>query len=284
MLDTTRSIIELMRWHRPVGTLLLLFPTLCALVLASKGLPTLDLTLIFIVGCFCMRSAGCVVNDIFDREFDAQVERTKNRPLASNRLTVPTAWLIFAILTSVSAGLLFFVNMQTRWLALLGLILAVCYPLAKRITYFPQVVLGVAFSWGILLASTAAQGKITIPIWILFAASFFWIIAYDTIYAMMDQADDQRIGIKSSALWIGDRIQLLQGVLFSVVWLLLAWLGLWLELGIAYFGIVSCIGVAFVLQARLPHGTKRNTLQRWFNANQWLWLALLVGLIIGHLE
>ena len=275
------AIAELMRWHKPIGTTLLLFPTLAALVLASDGLPPLDLLIVFSLGCLLMRSAGCVVNDIFDRKIDALVDRTKNRPLASGRLSVNTAWILFCTLTAISASLLAFLNPPTRWLAVAGIGIAIVYPLSKRFTYFPQAVLGVAFSWGILMASTAVTGTITQGIWFLFVASFFWIFAYDTIYAMMDLDDDRQIGVKSAAVKVGKNVRNLIAAMYGLAALTLLLLGYFSDLNLLYIGAIAALICLFGYFVSQLNDSSPAHLQKLFNANQWGWLLVLIGVSVG---
>ena len=281
MVDKAVAIVELMRWHRPVGITLLWFPTLCGLWLAAgDSYPPFNLVLVFSLGCILMRSAGCVVNDIFDRKIDPHVARTKSRPLASGRLSVKTAWFMFVILCLASASLLFYLNFFTKLLAFVGLLIATLYPLAKRITFFPQAVLGIAFSWGILMASTAVTNEITNSVWTLFVASFFWVFAYDTIYALMDEPDDSKINVKSTAVRFREQVRPLLGFLYGVAWLILIALGFTAGLGVYYFSAVGLVGVAFVWQIFKVKGATMFSLQRLFNFNQWLWLLILIGIVL----
>lgn len=227
-----------------------------------------------------MRSAGCVVNDIFDREIDPHVERTKSRPLASGRLSLKTAWFMFVLLCIASASLLFYLNPATRYLALAGMLVAMVYPLLKRITYFPQAALGVAFSWGILMASTAVVGKITHASWLLFAVSFFWVFAYDTIYAKMDEPDDSKIGIKSTAVRFRENIRELLGFLYGSAWILLIVLGITAGFGCKYFIATTMVGVVFIVFISIVKDASPPTLQRLFNFNQWAWLMILMGVVL----
>ena len=281
MVEKALAIAQLMRWHRPVGITLLWFPTLCGLWIASgDSNPPFHLILVFSLGCVLMRSAGCVVNDIFDRNIDPHIARTKTRPLASGRLSVKTAWFIFVVLCLASASLLLYLNFFTQLLAIIGLLIATLYPLAKRITFFPQAVLGVAFSWGILMASTAVANEISNSVLTLFVASFFWVFAYDTIYAMMDEPDDSKIDVKSTAVKFKDHIQPLLGFLYVLAWLLLIALGLTAGFGIYYFSITSLVGALFAWQiVRVKYATSFR-LQRLFNSNQWLWLLILIGIVL----
>lgn len=281
MVEKVLAIAQLMRWHRPVGITLLWFPTLCGLwIAAGDSNPPPHLVLVFTLGCVLMRSAGCVVNDIFDRNIDPHVARTKTRPLASGRLSVKTAWFIFAVLCLASASLLLYLNFFTQLLAVIGLLIATLYPLAKRITFFPQAVLGIAFSWGILMASTSVTNEISSSILTLFAASFFWVFAYDTIYAMMDEPDDSKIDVKSTAVKFRDHIRPLLGFLYGLAWLFLIALGFTAGFGLYYFSVASLVGVLFVLQIVKVKDATTFRLQRLFNSNQWLWLLILIGIVL----
>lgn len=227
-----------------------------------------------------MRSAGCVVNDIFDHEIDPHVVRTKSRPLASGRLSIKTAWFIFVTLCLASASLLFYLNYFTQLLAIAGLLIATFYPLAKRITFFPQAVLGIAFSWGILMASTAVTNEISKSVWTLFVASFFWVFAYDTIYALMDEPDDSKINVKSTAVRFRGHIRPLLCFLYALAWLLLVAVGLTAGFGLYYFSATILVGVLFVWQIVKVKDATSFKLQRLFNANQWLWLIVLIGIVL----
>ena len=205
--------LRLMRLDRPVGTLLLLWPTLAALAMAASGLPPLELIVIFTVGTFVMRSAGCVINDYADRHVDGAVKRTKDRPLVTGAISERQALQLFAALV-VSAGvLILFLNTATKLLAVGGLALAVTYPFMKRYTHLPQVVLGAAFSWGILMAWSAQDLGVPKEALLLFIGSLFWIVAYDTQYAMVDRDDDLIVGIKSTAILFGELDRFMIGVL-----------------------------------------------------------------------
>ena len=195
--------LRLMRLDRPVGTLLLLWPTLAALWLAAGGVPPAVLLAVFVLGTFLMRSAGCVINDIADRKVDPHVARTRNRPLATGEVSLGQAGGLFAVLCLAAASLLVFLNDAARLLAVAGLGVAVLYPFLKRWTNLPQLGLGVAFSWGILMAFAAVTERIPATGWVLFAASVLWIVAYDTLYAMTDRDDDLKVGIKSTAVLLG---------------------------------------------------------------------------------
>ncbi|HSG06686.1 MAG TPA: 4-hydroxybenzoate octaprenyltransferase, partial [Nitrospiria bacterium] len=197
------AVMDLIRLPKQYGTLLLMMPTLWALFLAAEGTPPLSLVLIFIAGCFIMRSAGCVINDIADRNFDGHVERTRSRPIPSGRLTTGEALVVFAVLLVMALILVSQLNPLTRALSIGGALLATLYPFSKRFTHFPQVVMGATFGWGSIMAWTAVRGSVDLPVFLIFFANLFWATAYDTIYAIMDRDDDLRIGVKSTAIFFG---------------------------------------------------------------------------------
>ena len=232
------DFIQLMRLDKPIGIYLLLWPTLWALWVAAEGVPSAKNLFIFVFGVILMRAAGCVINDYADRNFDGHVSRTKARPLASGKIQPREALVLFVVLVSLSFGLVLLTNATTIWLSFGGLALAACYPFMKRYTFYPQVVLGAAFSWGMPMAFTAETGSLPPEAWLLFIANLLWTVAYDTYYAMADREDDLKIGIKSTAILFGeaDRIIIvtLQGL--ALFCLLLAGvrfeLGQWFHLGL----------------------------------------------------
>ena len=271
-----------MRFDRPVGTLLLLWPTLAALWVAGETPPSLLVVCIFIVGTFVMRAAGCVVNDIADRKFDAHVRRTQNRPLVDGRLSVGQALVCFAVLGLIAFLLVLMLNTLTRWMALIGIAIAVIYPFMKRFTHLPQLVLGVAFSWGIVMAGTAVAETITTSIGLLFAMSFLWIVAYDTQYAMVDREDDIGIGIKSSAILFGERDLLVIAILQALSWLVLLLLGWIANMRYFYFAAVLLIGGFFAYQIFLIRDREESNCFRAFKNNVWVGFALFCGVILEH--
>ena len=245
---TLQDYLQLMRLDKPVGTLLLLWPTLAALCMAAQGLPPLHLVVIFTLGTFIMRSAGCVINDFADRKVDGFVERTKERPLVTGAISSQQALALFFGLI-ISAGLLLlFLNQTTQLLAFGGLALAIAYPFMKRWTHMPQVVLGAAFSWGIPMA-WSAQGLAVPPESILmFCTSLLWIVAYDTLYAMVDRNDDLKVGIKSTAILFGDLDKAVIGALQTLTLAGLYLLGQRLGYEHAYYvGLAVILGL-FVYQ------------------------------------
>ncbi|MBI5236754.1 MAG: 4-hydroxybenzoate octaprenyltransferase [Deltaproteobacteria bacterium] len=242
--DKLAAISDLIRLPKQYGTLLVLWPTLWSLFIAADGRPSLELIVIFTLGAFIMRSAGCVVNDMADRGFDGRVKRTMSRPLASGRLSVKEALIVFAGLISLAFVLVLFLNLLTILLSFVAVGLAVLYPFVKRYSHWPQAVLGMAFGWGAIMAWTAVNGSLHIAAVLIFIANIAWSMAYDTIYALMDIDDDRRIGVKSLALFFGSGVHTALRVLYASSCALLALAGLAVDLGLVFYvGVL----VAFVL-------------------------------------
>lgn len=284
MLSKTIAILQLTRLNLPVGSLLLLWPTISALWIASEGIPAYDLLLIFVLGTVLMRSAGCVINDIADREFDKHVKRTFKRPLADGRLSVGTAWFIFLLLSILAVSLLWRLNQPTKILAVIGFLIAVVYPFVKRIFMLPQLVLGIAFSWGILMAYTAVLNELQIrmDMVVLFIGNFCWIVAYDTLYAMVDQDDDQLLELGSTALLLGSNTATFVCVLNATAtffWLLLGW---YLSMSTGYYLAIAVIAGLFIFQA--VQAFKPENRSGWFvsfKSNIWVGTALFIGVFVG---
>lgn len=272
---------RLMRFDRPIGTLLLLWPTWWALLIAGDGSPRLRTVLIFTAGVVLMRAAGCIMNDVADRDFDPLVERTRNRPLASGELNLRQALLLFAGIMLLAFGLVLMTNALTIKLAFIGALLASTYPFFKRFTHLPQLVLGVAFGWGMVMAFAAETGSLAWPAWWLLAINVLWSVIYDTLYAMVDREDDIKVGIKSTAILFGRHDLAVIAVLILAMCALLAGLGLRLGLGWPWFaGLTAAVGL-FAYQLRLASGRTREGCFRAFLNNNWVGLALFLGLA-GH--
>ena len=245
-----------MRLDRPVGTLLLLWPTLAALCMAAGTLPSLMLIVVFTLGTFTMRSAGCVINDYADRNVDGHVKRTAQRPLATGAIPAQHALWLFLGLITFAGLLILFLNRATQLLAVGGLALAVSYPFMKRWTHLPQVVLGAAFSWGIPMAWSAHQANAPAEAWLMFISSLLWIFAYDTEYAMVDRDDDLKIGVKSTAILFGDLDRLMIGILQASALLGFLLLGMALGYKHLYYVGLTLMASLFIYQGwliRLPH-------------------------------
>jgi 4-hydroxybenzoate polyprenyltransferase len=276
-----RNYLLLMRLHRPIGVYLLLWPTLWALWIAGQGRPDWKIIVIFILGVVVMRSAGCVINDIADRNFDGHVARTKNRPLITGQVTLREAKILFIILCAIALLLVLQLNIFTIKLSLIGLALAIIYPFTKRYTYWPQLILGMAFGWAVPMAFAAQLNHIPAVGWWLFIVALLWPLAYDTLYAMVDREDDKLIGVKSTALLFGRHDRLMVGLIQLVVLILLATIGWVLQLKILYFvSLLIVAGLIFyqlwLIKARDP--------QRCFRAflnNHWLGLVVFLGICIG---
>ncbi|RLA59540.1 MAG: 4-hydroxybenzoate octaprenyltransferase, partial [Gammaproteobacteria bacterium] len=207
------ALLQLIRFDKPIGTLLLLWPTLWALWIAAGGVPDYDLLAIFIIGTFLTRSAGCIINDLADRNMDGAVARTNTRPLVTGTVTQREAMLLFVSLLLLAFSLVLFTNTLTITLSLVAVALASSYPFMKRYTHLPQIVLGAAFSWGIPMAFAAQRNELPAALWLLYLGNLLWTMAYDTKYAMVDRDDDIRVGIKSTAILFGEHDRLMVAVL-----------------------------------------------------------------------
>lgn len=274
---------QLMRLHRPIGIFLLLWPVLWALWIASAGKPDLPVLLVFVAGVVFMRSAGCVINDYADREFDPHVERTRERPIAAGRVSPREALVLFAILALTAFALVFTMNRLTILLSFIGAGLAISYPFMKRWTHLPQFYLGAAFGWGVPMAFAAQTGGVPVDAWILFAATLCWAVAYDTIYAMMDRDDDLRIGVKSTAILFG-RADRPMVALFQVLTLmLLAWVGMRAGLGRTYFVGLLLAAVLAGRQQWLIRSRVRDACLRAFLDNNRFGAIIFAGLALDYL-
>lgn len=275
-----RDYVQLMRLDKPVGTLLLLWPTLWALWLAAKGMPSLDVLLIFVLGVVVMRAAGCVINDYADRNFDGHVERTRHRPLVTGRIKPRSALLLFASLCLAALILVLFTNALTIYLSLGALALAATYPFMKRHTYLPQVVLGAAFAWSIPMAYAAQTGTVPVSAWLLYTVTVLWTVAYDTAYAMVDRDDDIKVGIKSTAILFGSSDRMMIGVLQILAVLGLTLVGDQEQLGFFYFVGVMGAMLLFIYQQHLIRLRYREDCFRAFLNNQWVGLIVFAGLVL----
>lgn len=282
LLTRLRDYGLLMRLDRPIGALLLLWPTLWALWIAGEGHPDTWITTVFLAGVFVMRAAGCVINDIADRKVDPYVARTRDRPLASGRVTVREALGLFVVLMLVALGLVLTLDWQTIALAGVAGALAATYPFMKRYTHLPQVHLGLAFSWGIPMAWCAITGEVPRLAWLLLIANVIWTVAYDTLYAMVDRDDDLRIGVKSTAILFGDLDRLVVGGMQVVVLLVLALIGRQAGLG-PYFDLsLAAAGALFVWQQVLIRERDRDGCFRAFLNNNWVGAAVFAGLAASY--
>jgi 4-hydroxybenzoate polyprenyltransferase len=269
---------RLMRLDKPIGILLLLWPTLWALWIASRGIPDWITLLIFLTGAVLMRSAGCVMNDIADRKYDGLVERTKNRPLATGEVSVKEAYLLATGLVLAAFGLVLLFNKSTILLSFAALFLAATYPFTKRFLAIPQAYLGVAFGFGIPMAFAAVNDYIPPLAWVLLAANVFWAIAYDTEYAMVDRDDDVKIGIKSSAIFFGKYNVIAVMVCYAIMLAILVYVGRFLGFGVYYF---IGLGAAWILACRQYVLIKKRLKTDCFKAflhNNWIGLVIFSGI------
>ncbi|GAA3610190.1 4-hydroxybenzoate octaprenyltransferase [Gibbsiella greigii] len=273
---------HLMRIDKPIGSLLLLWPTLWALWLAGQGGPSWSVLAVFVLGVFLMRAAGCVVNDYADRAFDGHVKRTANRPLPSGRVSEKEAKILFVTLVLLSFLLVLTLNAMTIWLSLAALALAWMYPFMKRVTHLPQVVLGAAFGWSIPMAYAAVSEALPLSCWLLLLANICWTVAYDTLYAMVDRDDDVRIGIKSTAILFGRHDKLIVGLLQFATLLLLLWVGYLSQLGGAYYWSLLLGGALFIHQQRLIATRERDACFQAFLNNNYVGLVLFIGIALSY--
>ena len=281
MSERIADYARLMRLDRPIGSLLLLWPTLWALWIAGGGQPAPRHIAVFVAGVFVMRAAGCIVNDLCDRDIDPHVERTRDRPLASGRLHGREALLLLLGLCAVALGLVLTLGRQLLPLAAAGLAIAAIYPLCKRFTQLPQVALGVAFSWGIPMAFMAETGALPALCWLLLAANLCWVVAYDTMYAMSDRPDDLRVGVKSSAILFGRYDRALVGLFQALALALLVLIGAWQGLN-GYYYLGLALAAAFGLyQAYLCRERERQACFRAFVNNAWFGAAIFLGVVVG---
>ena len=273
---------QLMRLDKPVGTLLLLWPTLAALWIAAEGVPPVPILLAFIAGTLIMRAAGCVINDIADRNFDGHVARTQERPLPQDRVSTTEAFVLFAVLLVLAFAIVMTLNTATRVLAAGGVLIAIAYPFLKRWSHLPQVVLGAAFSWGIPMAFTATTGSVPGLGWILFGASVLWIIAYDTQYAMVDRRFDVEIGLKSSAILFATADRAVIGALQCAALALFFLGGAQAGFRHAFFAALAAVAALFIYHQWLIRTREEIACFKAFRNNVWVGFALFAGAVVEY--
>lgn len=278
-----KPYLQLMRLDRPIGTMLLLWPTWWALWSASNGHPEFSTWLIFTLGVFLMRAAGCVINDISDRKYDGHVNRTQNRPLAQNSIPVKNAWVLFIGLMICSALLLLFLSQLTILLAMIAAFFAVTYPLMKRITYLPQVYLGIAFSFSIPMAYAEITGTVPKIAWLLFVANILWTTAYDTIYAMIDRKDDLKIGVKSTAILFGDLDKVIIGIIQLLTLLAFYLFGKQSEFSAIYYLAIVVVIWLFTYQQLLITTRNEGKCFKAFLHNNWVGMVIFIGIFTHFL-
>ena len=278
----TRAMLQLIRFDRPIGTLLLLWPTLWALWIAAEGVPDLELLAIFVLGTFLTRSAGCIVNDLADRHVDGAVARTSGRPLVTGAVSEKEALMLFFALMLLAFGLVLLTNTLTIQLSVVAVLLASTYPFMKRYTHLPQVVLGLAFSWGIPMAFSAQLNQLPPALWLLFLGNLWWIVAYDTKYAMVDREDDILAGVKSTAILFGQFDRLAVAILQLLCLLTLYLAGREFALGL-YFNLSLIVAAAmFGYQQYLIRDRDRDACFKGFLHNNWVGLAIFVGIVLHY--
>lgn len=276
--------VALTRFDKPIGSYLLLWPTLCALWIANQGLPNLLLLIVFTLGVFLTRSAGCIINDFADRKIDGKVKRTANRPLATGQISAKEAITLFVILMLVAFILVVLTtNTYTVYLSFIALFLASLYPFMKRFTQLPQVVLGAAFGFGIPMAFTATNEQLTLAAWLLYSAKISWTVAYDTMYAMVDRDDDLKIGVKSTAILFGQYDNFINGVLQTITIILLAAVGAVADLGIYFYCSLILMSCCFIYQQYLTRNRERDNCFRAFLNNHYAGLILFLGIVIDYM-
>ena len=283
LLDRLQQYALLIRLHRPIGALLLLWPTLWALWIAGQGHPDPKVVLVFVLGVWVMRSAGCALNDYADRGFDAHVKRTRERPLAAGRVTPREALAVAAVLALVAFGLVLLMNRLTVLLAFAGVALAASYPFTKRYTYLPQVYLGATFGWAVPMAFAAQTGGIPRVGWLVFIANILWSTVYDTIYAMVDRDDDIRIGVKSTAILFGDADRVIIAGLQALLMANLVIIGVQTSMGLYYYlGLAGAAAFALYHLYLIKDRDRERCFQAFLN-NNWFGAVVFVGIVLDYL-
>jgi 4-hydroxybenzoate polyprenyltransferase len=280
--DRTYQYAVLMRLNRPIGIYLLLWPTVWALWIAGKGNPDSIVTLVFVLGVVLMRSAGCVINDYADRDFDPHVNRTRNRPIATGKVKTKEALLLFVMLCVVAFTLVLTMNRLTILLSLVGVVLAAIYPFMKRYTYLPQVFLGLAFGWAIPMAFAAQTGEVPIIAWLLLTANVLWATAYDSMYAMVDIQDDLKIGVKSTAILFGDADRIIIGIIQLLFIITMVMIGNKLELGLYYYLGLSVAAILAGYQLYLIRNREPEMCFKAFLNNHWSGAIIFAGLVLHY--
>jgi 4-hydroxybenzoate polyprenyltransferase len=274
---------RLARFDKPIGTLILLYPALWALWIASEGNPNLLVLTVISLGVIVMRAAGCVINDYADRDFDPHVERTKLRPIAAGNISPKAALIFFIALCLLAFSLVLLLNQFTILLSFVGAFLAASYPFMKRYTHLPQAYLGVAFGWAVPMSFAAQLNDIPTVAWVLYLAVILWAVVYDTMYAMVDKEDDLKIGVKSTAILFGENDRYIIGTLQFAVLLLLFTVGKMQNLGTFYdLGLITAAGFSIYQQKIIFHREKNACFKAFLN-NNWFGLVIFIGLFLDYL-
>ena len=283
MFDRLDLYLRLTRMDRPIGWLLLLWPTLWGVWIAGEGSPRPMVVAIFIAGVIVMRAAGCIVNDYMDRDLDRHVARTRNRPFATGEVSVREGATLFAVLIMIALGLVLTLNRLTFLLAIVGVVLTLTYPLFKRFTHLPQLYLGIVFSWGIPMAFAAQQDALPIIAWTLLFANLLWTVAYDTMYAMSDRPDDKKVGIKSTAILIGHHDLIFNAGFQAAALIVMLFVGQTLELNLWFYAGLLAAGGTVIYQNRLCKDRDRDLCFKAFLNNTWFGAAIFLGIVMAYL-
>jgi 4-hydroxybenzoate polyprenyltransferase len=281
-IESAMPYMRLMRLDRPIGILLLLWPTLSALWIAAEGLPNLTVLIVFVLGVTLMRSAGCAINDFADRNVDGMVWRTQMRPLATGELQAKDAVRLFVGLAVVALLLVILLNPLTIAMSVVGLFLAATYPFMKRYTYLPQIYLGAAFGWAIPMAFAAQTGAVPAMAWLLFLANIIWTTMYDTFYAMADREDDLLAGIKSTAILFGDDDRVIQGILQALFLLVMLMVGSQLDLHWPFYLSLLVTAALFVYQQWLCRDRDPKLCLAAFLNNNWVGAVIFAGICMSY--
>ncbi|GAB4272011.1 MAG: 4-hydroxybenzoate octaprenyltransferase [Methylomicrobium sp.] len=283
LIDKLKLYWRLARFDRPIGTLILLWPTLWGLWFASNGSPDPKILTIFVSGVILMRAAGCVVNDYADRDFDPHVERTKHRPIAAGHVAPKEALTLFVVLSLMAFALVLQLNLLTILLSFIGAFLAASYPFMKRYTHLPQAYLGFAFGWGVPMAYAAETESLPLVAWLLYLAAVLWALVYDTMYAMVDKDDDLKIGVKSTAILFGQKDREIIGFLQIVILVLLIAVGMMQQAGGVYYaGLIVAACFSVYQQKLIFHREKADCFKAFLN-NNWFGLTVFLGVAGDYL-
>jgi 4-hydroxybenzoate polyprenyltransferase len=280
--ESVHNYWVLARFDRPIGTLILLWPALWALWLASDGKPDILVLTVITLGVIVMRAAGCVINDYADRDFDPHVERTKTRPIAAGKIKPKSALIFFVVLCAIAFGLVLLLNTLTIQLSFIGAFLAASYPFMKRYTHLPQAYLGIAFGWAVPMTFAAQMNTVPFVAWVLYLAVTLWALVYDTMYAMVDKDDDLKIGVKSTAILFGNYDRHIMAVLQCVILLLLYIVGELQHLGAFYYlGLLIAAGFSVYQQQLIIHREKTACFRAFLN-NNWFGLVVFLGILLHY--